>query len=68
MVGVVRPGNFSAWAIQSKLPESTIAPPTQDPWPSMYLVVACVTMSTPYWNGRQLIGVGKVLSTISGTP
>ena len=34
----------------------------------MYLVVACVTMSTPYWNGRQLIGVGKVLSTISGTP
>ena len=34
----------------------------------MYLVVAWVTMSTPYSNGRQLIGVGKVLSTISGTP
>ena len=65
---MVIPGNLSAWAIQSKLPESTIAPPTQEPWPSMYLVVAWVTMSTPYSNGRQLIGVGNVLSTMIGTP
>lgn len=34
----------------------------------MYLVVACVTMSTPNSIGRQLIGVGNVLSTMSGTP
>jgi len=34
----------------------------------MYFVVECVTMSAPHSNGRQLIGVGKVLSTTSGTP
>ena len=34
----------------------------------MYLVVACVTMSQPNANGRQRIGVGNVLSTMSGTP
>ena len=34
----------------------------------MYLVVECVTMSAPHSIGRQLTGVGKVLSTISGTP
>ena len=34
----------------------------------MYFVVAWVTMSQPNSNGRQRIGVGKVLSTISGTP
>ena len=62
------PGNLAEWASQSKLPESTIAPPTHEPWPSMYFVVAWVTMSTPYSNGRQLIGVGNVLSTMSGTP
>ena len=27
-----------------------------------------VTISTPYSNGRQFTGVGKVLSTIIGTP
>ncbi len=45
-----------------------MAPPTAAPWPSMYLVVECVTMSAPHSNGRQLTGVGKVLSTMSGTP
>ena len=34
----------------------------------MYFVVECVTMSTPHLNGWQLIGVGKVLSTMNGTP
>ena len=34
----------------------------------MYFVVACVTMSAPNSNGRQRIGVGNVLSTMSGTP
>ena len=32
----------------------------------MYLVVECVTMSAPNSNGRQSIGVAKVLSTMSG--
>ena len=34
----------------------------------MYLVVEWVTMSAPHSKGRQLTGVGKVLSTMSGTP
>ena len=34
----------------------------------MYFVVECVTMSAPHSKGLQKIGVGKVLSTISGTP
>ena len=45
-----------------------MAPPTPTPWPSMYLVVEWVTMSAPHSMGRQKTGVGKVLSTISGTP
>ena len=32
------------------------------------MVVEWVTMSAPHSKGRQLTGVGKVLSTISGTP
>lgn len=31
-------------------------------------VVECVTISAPHSNGRQLIGVANVLSTINGTP
>lgn len=31
-------------------------------------MVECVTISTPHSNGLQKIGVGKVLSTIKGTP
>ena len=34
----------------------------------MYLVVLWVTISAPHSKGRQLMGVAKVLSTISGTP
>ena len=34
----------------------------------MYLVVEWVTISAPHSKGRQLTGVAKVLSTISGTP
>ena len=45
-----------------------MAPPTAAPWPSMYLVVEWVTISAPHSKGRQLMGVAKVLSTISGTP
>ena len=66
--GVQRPGNLSACASQSKRPLSTIAPPTAAPCPSMYFVVECVTMSHPNSIGRQLTGVAKVLSTMSGTP
>ena len=36
--------------------------------PSMYLVVEWVTMSAPHSIGRHSTGVGKVLSTMSGTP
>ncbi|CAN3995603.1 hypothetical protein GMJFJA_GMJFJA_11460, partial [Dysosmobacter welbionis] len=46
------------------MPESTMAPPTAAPWPSMYLVVEWVTMSAPHSKGRQFTGVAKVLSTI----
>ena len=45
-----------------------MAPPTQLAWPSMYLVVEWVTMSAPYSKGRKFTGVGKVLSTMRGTP
>ena len=34
----------------------------------MYFVVECVTISAPHSKGLQKIGVGKVLSTIRGTP
>ena len=34
----------------------------------MYFVVEWVTISAPHSMGRQLIGVGNVLSTMSGTP
>ncbi|MNZ30858.1 hypothetical protein D3C78_481440 [compost metagenome] len=43
-------------------------PPMLVPWPPMYLVSECTTMSAPCSNGRQRIGVATVLSTISGTP
>ena len=45
-----------------------MAPPTAMAWPSIYLVVEWVTMSTPHAKGRQLMGVAKVLSQIMGTP
>ena len=45
-----------------------MAPPTLAPWPSIYFVVECVTMSAPHSMGRQFTGVGNVLSTMSGTP
>ena len=59
VIGLIRSrksGNLSAWASQSKLPLSTIAPPTQVAWPSIYFVVECVTISAPHSKGRQLIG------------
>lgn len=37
-------------------------------WPSRYLEVLWITISAPKAKGRQLTGVGKVLSTINGTP
>ena len=43
-------------------------PPTAVACPSMYLVVECVIISTPNSKGLQLIGVGNVLSTITGIP
>ena len=38
------------------------------PWPPMYLVSECTTMSAPCSKGRHRYGVGTVLSTMSGTP
>ena len=64
--GSVSSGNLPL--SQLKLPLSTMAPPTCTAWPSRYFVVEWTTMSTPNSNGRQLIGVGKVLSTMIGTP
>ena len=45
-----------------------MAPPIEVPWPPMYLVSECTTMSAPWSNTRQPNGVGTVLSTISGRP
>ena len=59
---------MSGYFVQSNLPLSTMAPPTAAPCPSMYFVVEWVTISAPHLMGWQLTGVGKVLSTISGTP
>ncbi len=53
---------------QSKVPESTTTPPMLVPWPSMYFVAECTTMSAPHSMGRHRYGVANVLSTISGTP
>ena len=47
----------------SSLP--TTAPPTQRPWPSMYLVAEWITMSAPRSSGRWRTGVQKQLSTTS---
>ena len=60
--------NLSPYFSQSKFPESTTAPPTAFADPSIYFVVECTTISTPHLKGLQNTGVGKVLSTISGTP
>lgn len=51
---------------QLNFPESTIIPPTEVAWPSIYLVVEWVTISAPNSNGLRRTGLGKVLSTISG--
>ena len=49
------------------MPLSTIAPPICMACPSMYFEVECVTISAPNSNGLQLMGVAKVLSTMTGT-
>ena len=36
--GFVSPGKRSAFAVQSKFPESTTMPPIEVPWPPMYFV------------------------------
>ncbi len=61
-------GKRSAWAAQSKLPESTMAPPIVVPWPPMYLVRECTAISAPWSKTRHSTGVATVLSTIKGTP
>ena len=50
------------------MPESTIAPPIVEAWPSIYLVVEWVTISQPNSNGLHIIGVAKVLSIMRGIP
>ena len=51
-VGAVSAGNLSLWN-QSKVPPSTITPPIELPWPPMYLVIECTTMSAPCLTGWQ---------------
>ena len=43
-------------------------PPIDVPWPPMYLVAECTETSAPWSKTRQWMGVGAVLSTISGRP
>ena len=50
------------------MPLSTIIPPSVVPCPPMNFVSDSTTMSAPYSIGLSRIGVGTVLSTISGTP
>ena len=45
-----------------------MTPPIEVPWPPMYFVAECTTMSAPRSNGLHRKGVGAVLSTISGRP
>src|SRR3546814_19809312 len=66
-LGSLRYGYLPAFA-QSKLPESTITPPTELPCPLRNLVVDWTTMSAPCSIGRHKTGDASVLSTISGTP
>ena len=60
------PGNLPLF--HGKLPPSTITPPSVVPWPAMYLVAECTTMSAPSASGLHRKGEGTVLSTTSGTP
>ena len=46
-------------------PQCSRLPPRRD---RPYILVEWVTISAPHSKGRQLTGVAKVLSTISGTP
>jgi hypothetical protein len=43
-------------------------PPSELPWPPMYLVIEWTTMSTPYSMGFRSTGVGTVESAMTGTP
>ncbi len=54
---------------QSNLPESTITPPIEVPWPPIHLVADSTTMSAPHSMGRtRYPPAPKVLSTMSGMP
>src|SRR5699024_5570594 len=66
--GSLNQGNFCGFAVQSKLPESTITPPTPAAWPLRYFVVECTVISAPYSNGRNTVGGVSVESMMSGTP
>ena len=65
--GSVKPGKRSL-AEKSNDPASTRTPPIELPWPPMYLVAECTTMSAPCSKGRISHGVATVLSMINGTP
>ncbi len=45
------PGNLPL--PHGNLPDSTITPPIVVPWPPMYFVAECTTMSAPCSSGRQ---------------
>ena len=46
-VGLREAGEAVGLCVQSKLPLSTIAPPSEVPWPPMYFVSECTAMSAP---------------------
>ena len=57
-----------SFCAQSKVPESTMAPPIALPWPDRNLVVECTTISAPCWIGWHKNGVAIVLSINKGIP
>src|SRR3546814_17370076 len=66
-LGSLRYGYLPAFA-QSKLPQSTITPPTELPCQLRHLVVDWTTMSAPCSLGGHKTGDENVFPTISATP
>ncbi len=50
------------------MPDSTITPPIDVPWPQINFVAEWTIISAPYSMGLHRYGVGNVLSMISGIP
>ena len=43
-------------------------PPSESPWPLMYLVMLWISRSAPWLRGRMQMGPAKVASTLSSAP